>query len=227
MFDAAPTHDTALMQDPAFASALRLCGQSPIILPSGLMVLYRRILGVPMAMLPRAVPPPDLDDQLFAHNLHRTPMILSPDSPCALPLALRLRRPQHLARWDLQTDDDVARAALHPKWRNQLRRSEGTGLRISDGPFPAKPDHPLLMLETAQAQNRRYANWPAGLTAAFAQAAPHQTRLFTAYHRGTPVAYMLFLLHGYARPITSAISRMPENPVRRITYCYGEHLGGW
>jgi hypothetical protein len=196
MFDAAPTPDISLMQTPAFAAALRLCGQSPVVLPSGVMVLHRRVLGVPVAMLPRIAPPPDLDEQLCVRNLHRIPILLSPEEPCPIPRAIRLRKPQMIARWHLTTNSDTARKALHPKWRNQLVRSEAAGLRVSHGQMPAKPGHPLLKLETAQAQARQYVNWPAGLTAAFAQAGPEQTRLFTAYLRGTAVAHMLFLLHG-------------------------------
>ena len=196
MFDAGPAQDTPLMQDPAFAAALRRCGQSPIVLQSGLMLLHRRVLGVPITMLPRAVPPDDLDHQLRAHNLHRTPLVLSPERPCTLPRAIRLRGPQFLAQLRLPPDADAARAALHPKWRNQLGRAEASGLRVSHRPLPPKSTHPLLRLETAQARARRYANWPAALTAAFAAVVPDQTRLFMAHQKGTVVAHMLFLRHG-------------------------------
>jgi hypothetical protein len=196
MFDATPAPDAALMQDPAFAAALRLCGQNPIILNCGTMILHRRILGIPVAMLPRAVPPADLSDQLRRAGLHRTPLILSPEQPCTLPRALRLRGPQSFALLDLHGDTDIARAALHPKWRNQLKRAEAAGLRISHHQMPPEPDQPLLRLERAQARARRYANWPTNLTAAFAAAAPDQTRLFIAHDRGTPVAHMVFLRHG-------------------------------
>ncbi|MGJ5620628.1 GNAT family N-acetyltransferase [Sulfitobacter sp. MF3-043] len=196
MFDAGPAQDTPLMQDPAFAAALRRCGKNPIVLKSGLMLLHRRVLGTPITMLPRAVPPDDLDDQLQAHNLHRTPVILSPDRPCTLPRALRLRGPQYLAQLRLHPDADAARAALHPKWRNQLGRAEAAGLRVSHRPMSPKSTHPLLQLETAQARARRYANWPAVLTAAFAAVAPDQTRLFVVHQMGGVVAHMLFLRHG-------------------------------
>lgn len=195
MFDAAPAPDTPLMQDPAFAAALRLCGQTPVILPSGAMMLRRRVLGMTVAMLPRAVPPDDLEDQLYLRGLHRIPLILSPERPCTLPRALRLRGPQSIARWDLEFDADKARAALHPKWRNQLKRAEAAGLRVSETSFPSTPDHPLLRADTAQSRLRGYTNWPAPLTSAFATMAPDQTRLFTAFQRGTPVAHMLFLRH--------------------------------
>ncbi|MGJ8627770.1 MAG: GNAT family N-acetyltransferase [Sulfitobacter sp.] len=184
------------MQDPAFAAALRLCGQHPVTLPSGLMLLHRHVLGAPIAMLPRAAVPNDLDQQLCNHGLHRIPLILSPEQPCPLPRAVKIRGPQTLARLNLSPNTQTARAALHPKWRNQLCRAKATGVHISHGPMSAKVDHPLLKLETDQARARGYANWPAALTAAFSSAAPSQTRLFVARKRGNIVAHMLFLRHG-------------------------------
>jgi hypothetical protein len=196
MFDAAPPADTPLMQDPAFAAALRLCGQSPVTLPGGLMLLHRRLLGLPVAMLPRAAPPTDLADQLRAVGLHRVPLILSPERPHPQPRTLRLRGPQTFARLDLAPHTATRRAALHPKWRNQLSHAERASLRITEAPMPPDPTHPLLVSETAQARARGYANWPAALTAAFAAAAPQQTHLFTAHLHRRPVAHMLFLTHG-------------------------------
>ena len=196
MFDAALPPDAPLMQDPAFAAALRTCGQNPVALPTGLMVLQRRIFGVPVLMLPRATPPPNLRQQLRQINLHQQPLILSPERPCTLPCALRLRGPQIMAQLGLHIDTSVTRTALHTKWRNQLRRAEGAGLRVSHGPLSVSDSHTMLATETAQARTRRYANWPAPLTAAFAKVAPTQTQLFVAYMGNTSVAHMLFLRHG-------------------------------
>lgn len=196
MFDAtaAPCH--ALMQDPAFAAALRLLGQRPVILPGGLMVLHRRIAGLPVSMLPRAAPPADLSDRLRAVGLHRCPLILSPDAPAALPRAIQLQSPRHSALLDLAPPRDARLARLHPKWRNQWRRALDGGLRVSHSALRADPQHPLLRAEDAQRKRRGYGGWPAALTCAFATAAPDQTRLFTAKRRGHVVARMLFLSHG-------------------------------
>ncbi|NUH64415.1 GNAT family N-acetyltransferase [Sulfitobacter sp. S0837] len=147
-------------------------------------------------MLPRARPPPDLAEQLRAAGLHTVPLILSPPTPCAMPHAMRLRRPQSCAVLDLTPPQDARRAALNGKWRNQLRRAEGAGLRVHHASFPPDPNHPLLMAEAAQARTRRYAAWPPNLTAAFARVAPTQTRLFTARLGRRPIAHMLFLRHG-------------------------------
>ncbi|SDF98851.1 GNAT family N-acetyltransferase [Sulfitobacter delicatus] len=196
MFDSAASAPASLMQDPAFAAALRLCGQHPRHLPCGLMVLQRQFLGLQVAMLPRAEPPADLAAQLRAVGLHRAPLILSPPHPCPMPPALRLRKPQSIAILDLTPPKSERRAALHPKWRNQLRRAEEAGLRVTHAPLPPDPNHPLLLADAAQARRRRYATWPAALTAAFANTAPAQTRLFTAKRGRKPVAHMLFLRHG-------------------------------
>ena len=195
MFDASPPPSThALMQDRAFTAALMLCGGTPLILPSGLTLLSRRIAGVPVLMLPRAVPPPDLPAQLAQEGLRRRPLILSPEEPCKMPRALRIAPARSLWKLDLTPPEPSRRAALHQNWRHQLRQAENGPLRVLHRPLT--PDHPLLSLEAAQARNRRYQNWPSALTAAFARAAPDQTHLFTALLRGHAVAHMLFLSHG-------------------------------
>jgi hypothetical protein len=195
MFDAiytAPSH--ALMQDPAFAAALRLCGEEPITLPSGLILLNRKLVGIPVLMLPRAVPPPDLCTQLADAGLERRPLILSPEHPGTLPRALQISPRKALLRIDLSHDDQTRRAGLHQKWRNQLRRAEDSLLHVRQSRM--RPTHPLLEHEAAQSRARRYQGWPSALTAAFAQTVPEQTYIFTAHLRGHPVAHMLFLTHG-------------------------------
>lgn len=196
MFDEARPLLTPLMQDPAFAQALRLCGQKPVVLPDGMLVLCRRIAGITLAMLPRASPPDDLDAQLRAVALHRCPLILSPQTPCALPRSLRLRAPRDMAVLDLTNSEEERRANLHGKWRNQLKRGEEHQLSVTRKPLPADPDTPVLRQELLQSRRRGYANWPAPLTAGFAAAAPDQTHVFRTLHKGRVVAHMLFLTHG-------------------------------
>jgi len=195
MFDASPALcENSLMQDRAFAAALMLCGQSPVLLPSGLLLLSRRIAGVPVLMLPRAVPPPDLSAQLAQAGLQRRPLILSPERPCQMPRAIPLSPALSLWKLDLTAPRAARRAALHQNWRHQLGQAEASPLRVLHRPL--NPDHPLLALEAEQARSRRYQNWSPALTAAFAQAAPAQTHLFTALLRGHAVAHMVFLTHG-------------------------------
>jgi len=195
MFDAAPSGpDLPLMQDPAFAAALRLCGEAPVTLPSGLLLLSRRILGVPVLMLPRVAPPADLAAQLTQAGVQRCPLILSPEIEAGVQGALQIAPPKPLLRIDLTPPRAERRARLHQNWRHQLGQAMRHNLRVRHSPLPA--NHSVLKLEAAQARARRYQNWPAALTAAFAQVAPAQTHLLTAKLRGYPVAFMLFLRHG-------------------------------
>ncbi|NNE54265.1 MAG: GNAT family N-acetyltransferase [Sulfitobacter sp.] len=196
MFDAMLPLDRSLFQDPAFAAALKECGQAPITLPDGQLLLTRRLFGVTVAMLPRAAPPENLGAQLARLGLHRAPVILSPDHRCPVPASVCLARPRDKIVLDLDRDETASRARLHPKWRNQLIRAETSALRMVQGSLPPDPNHPLLRLESKQARARGYTNWPGALTAAFARAAPHQTLLFSAFCRDRGVAHMLFLLHG-------------------------------
>ena len=195
MFDASPpSADHPLMQDRAFAAALRLCGEDPITLPSGHLLLNRRIVGVPTLMLPRSAPPPDLLAQLKSLGLQRRPLLLSPELPCPMPRAINVASPRALFTIDLTAPRETRRAALHQNWRHQLGQAERSALRILHRPL--KPDHPLLTYDATQSRERRYQNWPTSLTAAFASAAPDQTHLFTALLRGYPVAHILMLSHG-------------------------------
>jgi hypothetical protein len=195
MFDAMPpSADHALMQDRAFAAALRACGEDPVTLPSGLTLLNRRILGLPMLMLPRTAPPPDLVAQLAQTGLERRLLILSPERPAPMPRAVQVADPRVLLTVDLRESRMQRRAALHQNWRNQLGQAETSALRILHRPLT--PDHPLLALDAVQSRTRRYRNWPTALTATFARIAPQQTHVFTALLRGHPVAHMLFLTHG-------------------------------
>jgi hypothetical protein len=196
MLDHAAPTDHSLLQDPAFAGALRSLGQTPLTLPNGQLLLRRVLMGLPVLMLPRATPPPDLRAQLSALGLHRLPLILSPDGPCARPAAIRLRAPQIRVILDLSPDIDTRRAALHGKWRNALRRAEKSNLTVRRTHLPPDPNHPLLQAETEQARIRGYGNWPAALTAAFAGAAQKQAQLFTAKQGKSEVAQVLFLRHG-------------------------------
>jgi hypothetical protein len=198
MFDetplAPPRH--ALMQDPAFAQALRLCGQTPVRLPGGLTLLHRRIAGMHLCMLPRAAPPPDLKEQMRAVGLHRAPLILSPERASALPPCLRLRGTRTTAIWTILGTSEDRRRQLHPKWRNQLAKAETQGMRITHHRLPADPCSDVLRMAGIQARARGYSCWPAPLSAAFAAVAPEQTHLFRASLGGSEIAHMLFITHG-------------------------------
>ncbi len=198
MFDEARLPDHALMQDPAFAVALRICGQKPVILSGGLILLVRRVAGVKITMLPRAPVPDDLWGKLRQAKLQSCPILLSPDTPCQMPFGLRLRAPRRLAWLTLCKSLEQQRGQLHQKWRNQLRKAEQSAIAVTCYPLAVDQSDEIVKLETAQARQRGYLNWPAPLTMAFASAAPAQTHLFVACHKGQIIAQMLFLSHGKA-----------------------------
>lgn len=101
------------------------------------------------------------------------------------------------ARLPLDGTSETRMARQHGKWRNRLRRAQGTPMEICNGPMPADPNHWLLVREESQSRRRRYRRLPKSFTLAWvAQNGPESSRLFTAYMNGEPVAAMLFLLHG-------------------------------
>jgi hypothetical protein len=184
------------MQDPAFAQALRLCGQNPVTLPNGQLLLLRKLWGMSVAMLPRAIPPRDFPSQLRTVRLDRMPVILSPTTPCTTIGAYPLPGSQERAMLDLNGNDAEARARLHPKWRNQLKRAEQNTLQISIGPLEKQECEKILKIEHWQAKARGYANWPTALTSAFAISAPDQTCYSKVKIKDHTVAHMLFFTHG-------------------------------
>ncbi|MGB5864476.1 MAG: GNAT family N-acetyltransferase [Sulfitobacter sp.] len=165
-----------------------------MILPSGLVLLRRKVAGIPMLMLSRALPPRDLVAQLAQQGVHRLPLLLSPERACTLPRALRIGGRRAMWRLAIAGPEAERRRALHQNWRHQLGQAERSGVRVVHSALA--PDHRLLTDDAVQAQHRGYRNWPVPLTQAFARAAPEQTHLFTARLKGHVVAHMLFLRHG-------------------------------
>jgi hypothetical protein len=138
--------------------------------------------------------------RLVAHlrTTHRGVMVTPDRIGDADPLAqvgmLAMVSAGHTARLPVRADEAAQLAQMHGKWRNRLRRAERGGLDLREAPMPPDSGHWLLRSEAAQAQARRYARLPAAF--ALAWAAGHETRLFSAWANGKPVAGMLFLRHG-------------------------------
>lgn len=205
MFDAPVYNSTpaTLQQHAGFAAALRACGQSPLWLTGAtpLLVVRRRLAGVPVAMLSRAKieQPHLLAGQLRQAGLHRHLILLAPEHPTpelAQIGAIPLMTPGFVARIDLTQAQDVRRAGLHQKWRNRLVFAEGQGLQVKRQNLPLKTDHWLLVADALQQSNRGYRNWPVALTLAFARENPSCAKLFTVFEGREAVAAMLFLRHG-------------------------------
>lgn len=118
--------------------------------------------------------------------------VLNPDTPSPKSLKAagfrQLMTPASIAEIDLTSP-----IKLHGKWRNALRKSEKSAIKTSHRPFKLTADHWLFDADKAQQRRKKFRamshiiplQWPA-----------KETMLSTATHNGTPIAAMLFLLHG-------------------------------
>lgn len=212
MFDSAPASEPApmetahpqpraLQQSPEFARALMACGQDPVTL-DGTLVLQRRLPGgLRLMMVNRAdlSDPAPLITALRSSGLHRSPLILSPETPApqlALFGAVPLTTPAHAALWDLSQDAGQRRAALHQKWRNRLKHGEAQSLRLTRQNLPHDVRHWLFQADAKQQTLRGYRSWPIGLTLAYGRENKGQAKLFQAFEGKEPVAATLILTHG-------------------------------
>ncbi|MCL3883679.1 GNAT family N-acetyltransferase [Marivita sp. GX14005] len=106
---------------------------------------------------------------------------------------LRLAAPKEVALLPLG-DPARMRRAMHPNWRASLRRAERAALAITNEPFDPARHGWLIDAETRQQKNRRYRNWPARFTAAFAKENAGKLRVLSAGGTRT-VAAMMILCH--------------------------------
>ncbi|ASM72111.1 MULTISPECIES: GNAT family N-acetyltransferase [Roseobacteraceae] len=199
MFDCTPPIAPApLIQSAAFEAALRACGEAPVRLDCGTLMLRRKLWGVPVAMLPRAPMTDPARTLAHARDLTRGPVLVSPLTPLALSVhgALPMVSPASQALISLQTDTGAMRAALHGKWRNRLKHGEKAGLRVQCHPLPRRSDHWLLHADAAQQRERGYRSVPVPLTLGYAATTPRAAILFEAFQGPDPVAALLILRHG-------------------------------
>ena len=107
----------------------------------------------------------------------------------------RVMTPYATAVIDLTAQPDSLRAGMHQKWRNRLVVAESAGLTVRRA--DKRPDRYrwLLDLETRQQRANRYTALPPMLVPAW-QKSGGGLRVYAAEQNGTPIAAMLFLLHG-------------------------------
>lgn len=108
---------------------------------------------------------------------------------------LPIARGLQMAELDLTQDDAARRSSQNGKWRNTLKRAEGAGLTITTAAVDITDTAPLLAQEAAQRAKRRYAALPHRFTEKWVGLAPSDTLMLVASEAGTPVAFMLMLLH--------------------------------
>lgn len=192
-----PQTSVSLHQSAEYRAALRATAAQSCTLADGSLVLRRKMLGVSVAMLPRA----QMQREHFAQNLssaglRRALWVLAPDHPAPWLAdlgAVPVMTPSYVAQVDLTGD---LRAQMHQKWRNRLHFAERQPLRITRQNLPLRPDTWILKQNRQQQATRGYRTWPDALTLAFAKANRGCAKLFTALDGDTTVASMLFLCHG-------------------------------
>lgn len=179
---------TPLQQSAPYALALQALG-ADVHRIGGVLAIRRRLplLGR-VTYLPRAALPDDLRGVALINAPCRTQDHLHRAAG-----HVALMTPQTLAVLDLRPKDATRRAAQHGKWRNRLRRAEASPLHLVETRFDPLHHGWLLRHEARQRRARGYRALPPAFVTAYP--APH-TLLIQAHHAGSPVAAMLFLLHG-------------------------------
>ena len=138
------------------------------------------------------------DQKSFLSDIRRSvrgPLVVNASEDADKVGGLKLARGAKLALVDLKPEAE-ARARLHQKWRNQLKKAEKSDLVIVDQPLNTHKHGWFLEAEQRQQKQRGYKNYPAALLLAFAAANKNQARLYSALRAGKPVAAMLVLKHG-------------------------------
>lgn len=106
---------------------------------------------------------------------------------------------------------DKMRTRLDQKWRNQLKKAEASGIRVSDQPLDAIKHAWFLEAEAKQQKSRGYKSYPAAFLLAFAAVNKGDARLYSATLNGEQIAGMLVLKHGlmatYQAGLTTPLGR--------------------
>tara|TARA_R110001583_G_scaffold69919_1_gene198098 strand:+ start:262 stop:1137 length:876 start_codon:yes stop_codon:yes gene_type:complete len=92
---------------------------------------------------------------------------------------------------DLSKDLETLRAGMHGKWRNALKKAEGTGMKVAQLQPSLGMLMPLLRAEKDRQAQGRYRGLPPEFMLAMQEVAPKSLRLFSASD-----AQMLFVSHG-------------------------------
>lgn len=201
--------DLPLQQSPGYAGALRLLGAGVrfAVAEDGAgparqaLVVTRRVAGLGLSLCSRG--PIGQAEPLRALAAQAGALIVTPETGMpdfAMPetlvpsAGLRVAAPRSVAVLDLRPGAAGLRAGLDARWRNHLRRGEAADLMIRQSGDAAGLAR-LLAADRVQQRRRGYRNLPPAFVQAWAAANPGGFRHYSAWHRGTEVAAMLFLLH--------------------------------
>ena len=137
-------------------------------------------------------------------------LVINTREGAGYPGGIKVARGADLAILDIRPEEE-ARAALHQKWRNQLKKAEKSPLVVLNQALNPHKHMWFLEQEQAQQKSRGYKNYPAQFLLAYAAANKQQARLFSAVIAGKPVAAMLVFMHGrmatYQAGVTTAEGR--------------------
>lgn len=189
------TRPLPLQQDPHFAAALSALGvvTRSAALPDGGAVQIVQRCGVRFASRGPVFDAATPTDQRIAALRQARLHLLNAEAPDP---ALRCAgfRQTHTGAFvaELALDGDIT-ARLQPKWRATWRKAGDLTLKAA--PFHAQTHRWLLQAEQAQQRSAGYRALPHALIAAFAATARGTTVVYTATHKDTPIAAMLFLRH--------------------------------
>ncbi|WP_324754563.1 GNAT family N-acetyltransferase [Roseovarius sp. Pro17] len=202
---------TPLQQSGTYAAVLRSFGCETAVaqvsddgaLIGRARIHARRIGPLRIAWLPRG---PVWSDSVTSDQKRRALTALPRAAPwralwaiggdaAQLRSGLPVARGLQIGELDLTPCEDARRAAQHGKWRNRLVRAEAAGLTVTARPLDMTMDAPLLAQEVAQRRIRRYGALPQVFIERWAETASDSTLMLTASEAGTPIAFMLMLLH--------------------------------
>lgn len=140
----------------------------------------------------------------------RGPLVVNAGAEAEKFGGIKFARGAALAMIDILPPEE-ARARMHQKWRNQLKKAEKSPLVVVDQALNPHKHQWFLESETRQQKSRGYKSYPAPFLLAFAAANKNQARLYSAQLEGKPVASMLVLKHGrmatYQAGVTTDLGR--------------------
>jgi hypothetical protein len=157
-------------------------------------IVQRKIMGIDVSLISRG--------PLLLQNGHSNDVLravssslkfasLKLMSPDAKLRRLSLSPTPLICELDLTLDLQKLRANQHAKWRNALKKAEGTRLKVAQITATAAALTPLLQAEKERQSQGRYRGLPPELTLAIQDVAPKSLLLL-----GASDAQMLFVRHG-------------------------------
>lgn len=157
-------------------------------------IVQRKIKGIEVSLISRG--PVFLQNSLSCEVLHSVRATLKTASLKLMSPDTKLRRlsfspTPKICELDLSLDLQDLRAAQHAKWRNALKKAEGTRLKVVQITATPAALTPLLQVEKQRQSQGRYRGLPPEFTLSIQDVAPKSLLLLAASD-----AQMLFIRHG-------------------------------